>query len=109
MERNLDAAQPAGTTAETTLHKLTVSTATMKRLLERRDANGALVPADAALIREAIATTRSEIRRLSESLTLIPHDATNPNGAKTSDLLAATAKLHDALISIEDVLRSLGA
>ena len=103
-----DEGEAAVDTAAANLHTLAMSMAAMKRLLDRRDTEGAIVPADAALIRAALAPTHGEIRRLSATLTALAAEPAFPHGEKIPELLAATAKLHDVVDAIDEALRSMG-
>lgn len=64
--------QPSPSVAK--LHNLATNLASMQRLLGRRDGDGALVRADTALIRTAIAAGYDEVRRVRVLLATIPDD-----------------------------------
>lgn len=93
--------------ASTSLLSLAANIATMKRLLGRRDDGGALIPAEAELIRLTIKTAREEAVRVSSMLVALPDDPADPHRDGVATLLKAVADLDVVLDVLMDAVSRL--
>lgn len=98
---------PSKAVASTSLLSLAANIATMKRLLGRRDAGGALVPAEAELIRLTIKTAREEAARIGSMLAALPNDPADPHRDGVATLLKAVADLDVVLDVLMDAVGRL--
>ena len=96
-------------TAAASLLALATNMEVMKRLLGRRDADAALVPAEAALIRIAIDTARAEARRVGDMLSGLPEHPTSVHRASVVTMLAAVADLDAVLDALAEAVHGLSA
>ena len=96
-------------TAAVSLLVLATNMEVMKRLLGRRDADAALVPAEAALIRVAIDTARAKARRVGDMLSGLPEDPTSVHRASVVAMLAAVADLDAVLDALVEAVHGLSA
>lgn len=83
------------------LPALEVPLAALRRLLERRDGDGALVQASPALIEAAIGATRKDLNRVRDILGRVAGDPADPNRVAAAALAGVVVELDAAL----DLLR----
>ncbi|MCJ2099417.1 hypothetical protein, partial [Methylobacterium sp. E-046] len=76
----------------------------MQRLLDRRTADGALVPADPALIQATIEAGYDEVRRIRLLLAEIAIEPTSPWHRMADNMAAAVADLDVSLKTFEQML-----
>lgn len=90
------------------LHTLTLDLAALQRLMSCRDADGALVPVDAALIGTAIGAGYDEVRSMRALLETIPDDPTVAWHPCVEALNGALEKLDIMLSALEAALNRRG-
>lgn len=94
--------------AAANLHTLAASLAAMRRLLGRRSGDGALVPADPALIEAAIAAGRKHVAGIRTMLAEVPHDPMDPWRNTADKMSAAVAELDVLLDTLEEMSKLQG-
>lgn len=99
--------QSSEAVASTSLLALAANIATMKRLLSRRDDDGALVPAEAALIKLTITTAREETACVTTILADLPDDPSAPYREGVVTLLDAVTDLDVVLDVLMDAVSKL--
>lgn len=102
------AMETTGGVAGANLHTLTVSMASMKRLLCRLDAAGEPVQANADLIRQAIEATRDESRRVDRVLKGLMQASEGVEGTAVTALSGALIVINDLIDALEGALRQVG-
>jgi hypothetical protein len=88
--------------ASSNLLALTTTITTMQRLLGRREADGRLVPAEAAMIRLAVEGARAEVRAVAAMLITLPDDPTGAHHNGVATLLKAIADIEVVLDKLAD-------
>lgn len=100
---------PPKAVASTSLLSLAANIASMKRLLDRRDDDGALIPAEADLIRLTIKTAREEAASVARMMESLSDDPSASHGEGAATLLKAVADLDVVLdVLMDAVNRSEG-
>jgi hypothetical protein len=94
--------------AAVNLHTLAANMIAMQRLLGRRTGDGALVPADPALIKAAIAAGREHMAGVRTMLAEVPHDPMDPYRRPADKMSAAVAELEALLDMLEEMLSHVG-
>jgi hypothetical protein len=99
--------EPSESRASASLLALTANIANMQRLLNRRGDDGALVPADADLIRVAIGTVREEADSVAKVLAALPNDPTSVGHGSVTTMLKAVANINVVLDMLTDAVSRL--
>ncbi|MGU3662341.1 hypothetical protein [Methylobacterium fujisawaense] len=98
---------PIQAAATTNLLTLAVSLETLKRLLDRRAEDGALLQAEPALIQVAITAGRETLRGVNEKLTKVLADPTSHDRPAAALMAEMVAELGNLLATIEGALHRL--
>lgn len=113
---HMNAEAPAGSQtkasealAASNLVALATTMTTMQRLLARRDADGGLVPAEAAMIQLAVESALVELLAVAEKLTALPGHLTNAQGISVATLLKAIADIEVVLDVLADAVGKVRA
>lgn len=94
--------------ASSNLVALATTITTMQRLLRRREADGRLVPAEAAMIRLAVEGARAEVQAVAAMLIALPVDPTSTHRNGVAALLKAIADIEVVLDVLTDAVDKTG-
>lgn len=89
------------------LHTLTVSMASVQRLLSRLDGAGEPMQANADLIKQAIQSTRAESRQVGRLLERLTQDRVGVEAAAVTALSSALTAINELLDGLEKGIRQL--
>jgi hypothetical protein len=104
----VDALETSGEVTIANLHRLTVSMASMHRLLGRLDAAGKPIQANAELIRQAIEATRAESQQVDRLLKSLVQDKRGVEGAAVIALSRELITINSLLNALEGAIRQVG-
>lgn len=100
-----EAIEATSKVAVANLHTLTVSMASMQRLLCRLDSAGELMQANADLVEQAIEATRAESRQVDRLLKSLMQDRGGVEGAAMTALGSALITINELLDALEGGIR----